>query len=57
VFGYDAATDTLILREQGSHGGVCNLRLLKASFVQVGGGGTQPYVAAAGRSQNLCVQG
>jgi hypothetical protein len=43
VFGYDAATDTLILREQGSHGGVCNLRLLKASFVQVGGcGGTSP---------------
>jgi hypothetical protein len=42
VFGYDAATDTLILREQGSHGGVCNLRLLKASFVQVGVAGMQP---------------
>uniref|UniRef100_A0A7S0RLT3 AD domain-containing protein n=1 Tax=Chlamydomonas leiostraca TaxID=1034604 RepID=A0A7S0RLT3_9CHLO len=34
VFGYDKATNMLMLRETGAHNGVANLRLLKASFIE-----------------------
>ncbi|KAF8058345.1 RMD5 [Scenedesmus sp. PABB004] len=35
VFGYDAATDVVMIREPGTHGGVVNLRLYKAAQLQV----------------------
>ena len=35
VFGYDPNTQTLMLKEAGTHGGVCNLRLLKVSAIKV----------------------
>lgn len=34
IFAYDAATQSLMLKQPGSHGGVSNLRLLKASAIK-----------------------
>lgn len=33
IFAYDAPSDMLLLKEKGSHNGVCNLRLLSGSCV------------------------
>uniref|UniRef100_A0A383VVG2 AD domain-containing protein n=1 Tax=Tetradesmus obliquus TaxID=3088 RepID=A0A383VVG2_TETOB len=35
VFGYDPHTDTVMIKEQGTHGGVVNLRMYKAEQLQV----------------------
>ena len=35
IFGYDPATECLMLKQPGTHGGVANLRLIKASAVKV----------------------
>lgn len=35
MFGYDPHTDTVMIKEQGTHGGVVNLRLYKAEQLQV----------------------
>lgn len=34
VFAYDRQTNCLLLKEAGSHAGVCNLRFLKANYVK-----------------------
>ena len=35
IFGYDPATECLMLKQPGTHGGVANLRLIKASAIKV----------------------
>jgi hypothetical protein len=35
VFGYDPHTDVVMIKEQGTHGGVVNLRLYKGEQLQV----------------------
>jgi hypothetical protein len=35
VFGYDPHTDIVMIKEQGTHGGVVNLRLYKAAQLEV----------------------
>jgi hypothetical protein len=41
VFGYDPHTDVVMIKEQGTHGGVVNLRLYKATQLEVGCSTTQ----------------
>jgi hypothetical protein len=49
VFGYDPQTDTVMIKEQGTHGGVVNLRLYKAAQLEVCSSTTlqQHHTAAA----------
>jgi hypothetical protein len=47
VFTFDAATDSLVLKEAGTHGGVHNVRILRASAVRSVAEAAPPPDAAA----------
>lgn len=57
VFGYDPVTDVVMIREQGTHAGVVNLRLYKASQLEVSTSAASASQAAAASKLTAALAG
>lgn len=54
VFAYDPATQSLVLKQPGTHGGVSNLRLYAAAAIQVRRGGGCRACACHAHARHAC---